>query len=103
MQTSETARESRAWQRAIPMNDDDRAEILGRMGELGRERSPVLKAIRAKAVDCCAGSPAEVRRCHIATCELWPFRLGSDPWRSPRELTDEQRAALAKGNAAAGE
>ena len=34
------------------------------------------RAIRAKCIECCAGSPAEVRRCHLYDCTLWPWRLG---------------------------
>ncbi len=55
----------------------------------------VLKAIRAKCLDCCAGSPAEVRECHISTCALHPYRMGKNPFRKKRELTDDQREALA--------
>lgn len=36
------------------------------------------QAIRAKCLDCCCGNSAEVRRCHIADCALWPFRMGSE-------------------------
>ena len=49
-------------------------------------------AIRLKCLDC-AGSFAEVRRCECAGCPLWLFRMGTDPWREAREMTDEQRQA----------
>lgn len=61
----------------------------------------VLKAIRAKCLDCCAGSPAEVRECHIITCDLHPYRMGKNPFRKKRELSEDQRAALAERLAAA--
>lgn len=36
---------------------------------------PSLRAaINAKCVECCCGSKAEVRRCEIETCPLWPVR-----------------------------
>ena len=35
------------------------------------------KAIRVKCLDCCCDSHAEVRKCHITECALWPFRIGS--------------------------
>jgi len=54
------------------------------------------EAIRANCVACCAGNAAEVRRCALAACALWPFRMGTDPWRAPREMSDDQRAAAAE-------
>ena len=40
-----------------------------------------LRAIRLKCLDCTVGNRAEVQRCHIEECSLWPFRFG----RNPRE------------------
>lgn len=34
------------------------------------------KAIRAKCLDCCCGNAAEVRRCSIDSCPLFPFKSG---------------------------
>lgn len=34
------------------------------------------KAIRAKCLECCCGNAAEVRRCRMVDCGLWPYRLG---------------------------
>lgn len=34
------------------------------------------KAIRAKCLDCCCGNAAEVRRCSIESCPLFPFKSG---------------------------
>jgi hypothetical protein len=45
-----------------------------------RELTP-LKAIRAKCLDCCAGSAHEVRRCQISDCSLHPYRFGHNPKR----------------------
>ena len=42
------------------------------------------KAIRAKCLECCSGNPAEVRRCHISDCALWPWRMGSASLRAQR-------------------
>lgn len=36
------------------------------------------RAIRAKCLDCCAGSAPEVRRCDLKQCALWRFRLGKE-------------------------
>jgi hypothetical protein len=35
------------------------------------------KAIRQKCLECCCGQSAEVARCHITDCTLWPWRFGS--------------------------
>ena len=38
-----------------------------------------LKAMRMKCLECCCGSPAQVRDCHISDCALWPYRFGVRP------------------------
>ena len=38
-------------------------------------------AIRRKCIDCSGGKIAEVRRCEAINCSLWPYRLGSNPYR----------------------
>ena len=53
-----------------------------------------LRAIRAKCIDCSAGSIKEVRECVMLDCPLYPYRLGKSPNRKPRILTDEEREAL---------
>ena len=45
------------------------------------------QAIRAKCLDCCGGQKAEVRRCHIRDCPLWPYRMG-------REQADSGKTSL---------
>jgi len=64
-----------------------------------------LMAIREKCLDCCCGSPSEVRKCVATDCALWPFRIGINPFRQKRTLSAEQkkimadRLAKAKGEA----
>lgn len=53
-----------------------------------------LRAIRAKCIDCSAGSIKEVRECVMLDCPLYPYRLGKSPNRKPRILTDEEREQL---------
>ena len=60
---------------------------------MGVASTPVLKAIRAKCKDCCGGSEAEVRRCGMIDCPLWPFRMGTNPFRAP---PSEAQVAAAK-------
>ena len=51
-----------------------------------RAQNP-LKAIREKCLDCCCGNAAEVRKCVADDCALWPFRMGTNPFRKKNELT----------------
>jgi len=56
------------------------------------QKNPV-KAIREFCVECCGGSSTEVKSCTSVNCALHPFRLGKNPYRTKREMTDEQREA----------
>ena len=53
-----------------------------------------VKAIRAFCVDCCGGSSMMVKGCSAPDCALYPFRLGKNPYRKSRELTEEERQVL---------
>ena len=55
-----------------------------------------IKAIKAKCLDCCCGQREEVKLCPVEDCPLWAFRLGKNPNRKRREMTDEQRKAAAE-------
>ena len=50
----------------------------------GFEPMTPTEAIRAKCLDCCAGSAQEVRYCVSTACPSWPFRMGVSPWRAER-------------------
>jgi hypothetical protein len=54
-----------------------------------RAQNP-LKAIREKCIDCCCGNSSEVRKCVAVDCALWPYRMGTNPFRKKRELSAEQ-------------
>ncbi len=58
-------------------------------------QSPI-KAIRAHCIDCCCGSSNEVKLCPVTDCKLYPFRFGKNPYRTKREMTEEQRAKVAE-------
>lgn len=58
--------------------------------------SRVMKDIRRKCLDCCGNSPSEVRLCELTNCSLHPYRMGTNPFRKSREISNEQRAVLAK-------
>lgn len=53
-----------------------------------------VKAIRLKCLDCCCGSFTEVEQCTAQRCPLFPFRFGKNPYRTKREMSDEQKEAL---------
>ena len=55
-----------------------------------------IRAIRAKCLVCSNGSYNEIKLCPVESCPLHPFRFGHNPNRPKRELTDEQRQALAE-------
>lgn len=53
-----------------------------------------IKAIRAKCLDCSNGSSNEVTLCPVQRCSLYPFRSGRNPYRTKRQLSDEQKQKL---------
>ena len=55
-----------------------------------------VKAIRMKCLDCSGGSRNEAERCQVKDCALYPFRMGKNPFRAVRELTDEQKQEMAE-------
>lgn len=57
-------------------------------------RNPV-KAIRAFCLGCSGDSPAEVKNCPVEKCPLFPFRMGKNPYRQRREMSEEEKRVLA--------
>lgn len=53
-----------------------------------------VKAIREKCLDCCGGSTLEVKECTCERCPIYPFRLGKNPFRQKREMSEEQKKAV---------
>ena len=47
-----------------------------------------MRSIRAKCLDCCCGSPMEVRLCPAADCPLYPYRMGHRP-KQYQDITKE--------------
>ena len=54
-----------------------------------------VKAIRAFCLECSGDSTAEVKSCPRTVCPLYPFRLGKNPYRQRREMTEEEKRVLA--------
>jgi len=71
---------------------DPRTMTPAELAAMSHEPMSPIAVIRAKCLDCCAGSPHEVRLCAAATCPSWPFRLGKNPWRAAP--SDEQLEAM---------
>jgi hypothetical protein len=65
------------------------------IGALGHEPTGPLQAIRAKCLDCCAGSAHEVRCCVAVACPSWPFRTGKNPWRAPPSEAQRSHGGIA--------
>lgn len=53
-----------------------------------------VKAIREKCIDCCCGSASEVKECSCTKCPIYPFRLGKNPFRQKREMSEEQKKVV---------
>ena len=60
------------------MNRDTTAAGGIETGDTNQPRTP-LRAIRTKCLDCCCGSPKEVRLCRVEGCGLYPWRMGVRP------------------------
>ncbi len=67
-----------------------------------RPRNP-MRAIREKCLDCSGGSHPEVAACTVEGCPLFAYRSGRNPNRTPRVMTDEQRAVASARLAASRE
>ena len=64
--------------------------------EKKKEITNPIKAIRAKCLECSCDSPAEGAQCPVTKCALYPFRFGKNPYRTPREMTPEQKKKMAE-------
>lgn len=65
-------------------------EFWGRkgLGKIGHRKRPILKTIRAYCIQCGVYQPKEVKLCQFVTCPLWPYRMGTDPFRKRRGTED---------------
>ncbi len=46
----------------------------------GHRKRNLLHAIREKCLDCCVQQIAEVHRCQVFDCALWPYRKRNNPF-----------------------
>ncbi len=49
---------------------------------------PLLKAIKDRCLDCCAGNKNEIKLCELTGCPLYPYRTGRIP--SPKSTQKPQ-------------
>lgn len=80
---------------------DPREMIPEDFARIGISRISRGDAIRQMCLSCMGGSSREVLLCASANCSLWPFRMGTDPFREKREMSEEQREASVQRLAAA--
>ena len=90
--------------RQISPYPGDGGELIGRdpkdvplpiLSRYHREQNP-LKALRLRCLECCCGSASEARKCTAVACPSWPFRMGTNPFRQKRVLSDEQKQTMAE-------
>ena len=78
------------WQH--PPGRDPRTMTVAELTAMGHPPISRAKAIRLNCIQCCCGNAAEVARCHMLRCPMWPFRMGTDPYHA-QTLSAEERAA----------
>ncbi len=62
----------------------------------GKKPTNPVKAIREFCLGCVGNSSNEVKMCPSVKCPLYPFRFGKNPYRTKREMSEEQREAAAE-------
>lgn len=73
-----------------PVGRDPRGLSAVELNSCGHPARPLLSAVRARCLDCSADSAGEVRLCTATACALWPYRMGSNPFRVG--ISEEERA-----------
>ena len=79
---------------------DPRKMTIKEFTFLGHHARPILNTIRAKCLDCSCYQPSEIAKCTAYGCALWPYRMGTNPFRAP--MSEERRAAAAASLASIG-
>lgn len=74
---------------------DPRRVSGAELTDAGHQKDSLLTIMRRKCLDCCAGQTGEVRLCTATACDLWPYRMGTNPF-AKRTLTAEQKEAAAQ-------
>ena len=75
------------------IDDPEDTEENEEESEEGTGAISPLKAIRKNCIQC-IGSIREIPKCTASkSCPLYPFRMGKNPFRQKRVLSEEQREA----------
>ena len=64
-------------------------------------KSTILKAIKAKCLDCCCGDKNEIKNCSVTNCPLFSFRLGKSEVESTETKTKKVRKPMSEDHKAA--
>ena len=72
---------------------EDARDVANNTVSKKSQRNPV-KAIRAKCIDCCGAEDYNnrIKDCDITKCALHPFRMGKNPYREKKVVSEEQAA-----------
>ncbi len=70
---------------------DPRRMSAAELNALGHHKRSLLRVIRENCIGCCAGHEAEVRRCALVDCPLWPYRMATNPFHA---ISEAQQAVL---------
>lgn len=62
-----------------PEKNEDGTNYVETIARYKEKVKNPLTAIRAKCVECSGGSLKEVSTCRVASCPLYPFRMGVNP------------------------
>ena len=60
------------------------------------ENTNPMRAIKLKCLDCSTYNTNEIKECIVKKCPLYPFRLGKNPFRKKKELSEEERNKLSE-------
>ncbi len=72
---------------------DPRKMSRDELASVGLGSKPLLRVIREKCLDCCCYQPTEIRKCVAVDCVLWPYRMGTNPFRKPLSDAERKRRA----------
>lgn len=62
------------------------------------KKSSPLRQVREHCLDCCGGSPKEVKYCALTDCPIWDYRFGCKPKAAIRRLGKNGTALLDRSN-----
>lgn len=76
-----------------PVGRDPRKMSSDEFSSIGFEKKSLYRVIREKCLACCCHQPTEVRLCVCDDCPLWPYRMGTNPFKRKLGVEERQRRA----------